>query len=174
MNNFFEPLEKIDGEIITTLEKFTNRFQAWTGYDNFWVAGKLIIVFFIIACIEAKAKYELQDQYVKIVIEGLFSLYLNYKLIKWSKIYTDWSKNRYGINKNPLGNPNTIRLFISIVLMAVGHLNTVKISSIFVKSLMLSEDVIIILIIYLISCTPLPPCRGSLWEKAKPVLADNI
>jgi hypothetical protein len=163
----------VDAAILDLTERICQRFQAWTGRTNVWLAFQLtnlsIVVYFIwVAILYALSGNVVLRYFVAFFCGGVFFL-LTRTLFKTSIELAEADAYRR-VGKG-FRNPRRLRdaqlriafLTLSLMLSYPLWLAFVKLQ---LRFALLTEALIILttVVLYVLACDPLPPCPGRVRE----------
>jgi hypothetical protein len=162
----------IDSAILNLTERFCRRFQLLTGKTNVWLAAQLTNLSIIVYFGWAGASFWRSDLPVRIVL-GLFCAGLLYVLTQTVlKVPVETSEqSAYRRVAKGFRNPRRVRdvllriVFLTMALVLAGPIVVVHV--VLRLPLVLPGYSLIVLttiLLYVLACDPLPPCRGTATE----------
>lgn len=162
----------IDSALLNLTERICRRFQRLTGRTNVWLAVQLTNLSIVVYFVWAGAYLWVSDLPIRIVL-GLFCAGLLYALTQTVlKVPVEASEqSAYLRVARGLRNPRRLRdallrilfLTLSVVLAGPAMLVHVVLRLPFVL-LGYSLIVLTTILLYVVACDPLPPCRGTATE----------
>jgi hypothetical protein len=167
-------MTSIDSALLDFVERGCRRFQQLTGRTNVWLAVQLTNLSIMVYFVWASAFFPFLESWLRIFIV-VFCVALFYGLTQTIfKVPVETAENNaYRRVAKKLRNPRRVRdvplrisfLTLSVLLLAPSVLLTVYFG---VRIALLGYSLIVLttVVLYLLACDPLPPCRGTLRVRA--------
>lgn len=172
-------LQKIDWFILGKFEKFAHWFQKLTGKNCFWQSRILIITLIISDSVHASIK----------ILKGSSGIvfYCAVSVLSWIVVYF-WTrqneKKTFKFNRDGLSNPfkkdGAFTRKVMVVILIIAYLSSVSVAarlngtSILNFGLIASDlvsETLIVSILFLISCDPLPPVKSKLRQWLEKIIS---
>jgi hypothetical protein len=170
-------LRKIDGWVLSKIEKCCHKFQEYTGYTNYWLISKIsLLVLIFVACSVIKFLLSHVNDHVLIspawptayggLLDSIFIIYL----ARWVFHWENEEVKAFDRIQKGLANPEKASTFHFGLRTAILVLLSIDIVTCIVPSPTYSTMTFIVgklifLQIELMACDPLPPCQGKIREK---------
>ena len=166
----------IDSAVLDLTERICRRFQAWTGRTNVWLAFQLTNLSIVIYFVWAAGLYFVSGDLALRIFVALFCGGVFFVLTRTTfKVSIEASETAaYQRVAKGLRNPRRIRdtqlriafLTLSLVLSYPLWFAYVTLHLRFV---LLTELLIVLttVVLYLLACDPLPPCRGTVKNRVR-------
>jgi hypothetical protein len=171
----------VDSALVDLTEWWCRKFQLWTGRSNVWLAFQLTILSIIVYFVWAGLYFLIIDPLARVVL-GLFCVGLFYVLTQtiFKVPIEAYEASAYQRVAQGLRNPRRLRdaplriAFLTLAVLLAYPIGLVY-ATLRLQVVLLTYSLIVLttIVLYLLACDPLPPCRGRLWEwwrAARPVL----
>ena len=181
--NFIQKLEKIDEFLRNGVEAFSHKFQILTGKNCFFLARMMLVIAICISFVGIYCSYKDETKFVGLVIACtgygviiLFSSFLIYSFKIKEKIYMELLKRGF---RNPEALDRTrIINFLSVLYLSIScpfacyNIPAHPVFLIFMPVAM----IFVIISLYFISCTPLPPATSKVkqWINSFKEVVSNV
>jgi hypothetical protein len=163
----------VDSALLNLTERLCRRFQVWTGRTNVWVAFQLTNLSIVVYFIWVGALYLLSGDLVLRIFVALFCGAVFFVLTRTIfKTSIDVSEAAaYQRVAKGLRNPRRIRdvqLRVAFLTLAIvlSYPLWLAYSVLGLRFGLFTEGLIILttVVLYVLACDPLPPCRGAVTE----------
>ena len=176
----------VDSALLDLTERICQRFQAWTGRTNVWLAFHLTNLSIVVYFTWVSVLYWFSGMLALRIFFALFCGGVFVMLTRTLfKVSIDASETQaYRRVAKGLRNPRRIRdvqlriAFLTLSVLLAGPL-WLAYRVLGLRFMLLTEALVLLTtaILYLLACDPLPPCEGKVWEWMRtlvPARSENV
>jgi hypothetical protein len=169
----------IDSALLDLTERICRRIQVWTGRTNLWLAFQLTNLSIVIYFVWVATLYLLSGDLALRIFVALFcgGVFLVLTRTVFKTPIESMEAEAYRRVEKGLRNPRRVRdvqlriSFLTLSLM-LSYPLALAYAALHLRFALLTEALIVLttILLYVIACDPLPPCRGKVAEWLRDML----